>query len=86
MLRGATDQVQVHLSQHRGHSKLIFRKIGDAAVLEFRYLYGTAGLSVGCDPVLALEQHVRSTIFDGRTGLSAGYKSGLSPFYGNIAG
>lgn len=38
---GATDQVQVHLNQQRRHSKLIFKKTGDAAVLEFIQLYGT---------------------------------------------
>ena len=36
------------------------------------------GLNAGCDPVMSLEEHIRTLFFDG--GLLAVYKSGLSLF------
>lgn len=54
---GTTDRVQVHLNQI--DSKLLFKRAGDAAVLELIYLYGTPGPNVGCDSVMVPKHHVR---------------------------
>lgn len=50
-------------------SKPLFKTAGDAAVLELMHLDGTAGLKVGCDPIMVLEQHVRGLVFAEGRGL-----------------
>lgn len=52
-------------------SKLLFKKAGDAAVLELTHLHSTPGLNVGRDPVM-IPLSSLSEVFDGEVGLLAG--------------
>ena len=79
MPSGTTDRIQEHCSQNRRPWLKITLQKDWKWMLGLIYLYGTRGLYVGCEPVMAPWAAFRSQLFNGGMGTHAGCKSGFSP-------